>query len=120
MPWMRTKEEMKNLREWLVSEGWSPRDPAPAAEHCSQVWSKVFPGAECSHGKRGGAPVTLKLHDDEQSRDVEIEIRAQKPDGVWVSMSFYGLPPVSLVSTVEEQVPRLVKSWNFAAGRLDP
>lgn len=117
---MRTKEEMNRLREWLVSEGWSPRDPAPLVEDCSRVWTKVFPGAECSHGKRGGAPVSLKIHDSDQLREVELEIRAQKPDGVWVSLLFYSLPATDLVAMVEEQLPKLVKLWNSAAGLIDP
>ena len=119
-PHMRTKEEIRRLREWLMKEGWQPRDPAPAAEDCSQVWTRVFPGAECAHSKRGGALVTLKMHDTEQLREVELEVRAQKPDGVWTSLSFYSLPATELSSMVEEQVPKLVKVWNFAAGRLDP
>lgn len=113
---MRTKEEMLRLREWLVLEGWSPRDPAPLVEDCSQVWTKVFPGAECAHGKRGGASVCLKIHDTDQVREVELEIRAQKPDGVWVSILFYALPATDLAAMAEEQVPKLVKLWNCAAG----
>lgn len=117
---VRTKEDVRRLREWLVSEGWSPRDPAPLAETCSQVWTKIFPGAECSRNKRGGAPVQLNLHDTDQVRDVELEIRAQKSDGVWVSLLFYSMPAISLVTMVEEQVPKLVKLWNSAAGLVDP
>lgn len=117
---MRTKEEIRRLREWLVLEKWSPREPAPLAESCDQVWTKVLPGAECAHGKKGGTPVALRLYDSDLARDIELEVRAQKSDGVWVSLSFYSLPAIDLATMVEEQVPKLVKLWNFAAGRVDP
>jgi len=117
---MRTKEDIKRLKEWMLSEGWSPRDPAPYAEKCSQVWTKVLPGAECSHAQQGGCPVSIKLYEQGPKKDIELEIRAQKPDGVWVNLSFYAISGGDIVSEIAEQSSKMVKTWNYAAGRLAP
>jgi hypothetical protein len=117
---MRTKEEISRLKEWMLAEGWSPRDPAPYAEKCTQVWSKVLPGAECTHAKQGGCPMLIKLYEEGLKKDVELEVRAQKADGVWVNISFYALPGGDLVSEVSEQSSRMLRTWNYASGKIEP
>jgi hypothetical protein len=117
---MRTEEEVKTLRSWLLENGWSTRIPIPPMETCSQVWAKVLPGAQCTTGEAGGAPVEVRIYDNSPPLDVEISIRAQKPDGVWVDFTYYALPGGDLTEQVEAQVASLVKAWNIAAGKTLP
>lgn len=114
---MRTNDEIKRLREWLVENEWTMRAPIKPIETCSQIWSKILPGAQCSSCERGGAPVEVKIYDLNTSSEVEISLKAQKPDGVWVDFLFYALPGGDLVEQVETQSACLVKVWNCAAGK---
>lgn len=117
---MRSPDEIKRLREWLVEEEWSMRSPARPIESCSQVWSKVLPGSQCSQVQRGGAPVEVRVYDLTPPLEVEIGLRAQKPDGVWVDLLYYAIPGGDIVEQVKEQSASLVKAWNCIAGKTTP
>lgn len=65
-------------------------------------------------------PVEIKIYDLEQPLDVELSIKAQKPDGVWVDFLYYALPGGGLIEQVESQVANLVKAWNSVAGVTIP
>ncbi len=117
---MRTDEEIKELRGWLLENEWAVRPPFEKMETCSQVWTKVFPGAQCASNPRGGAPVEVKVFDYDPPFDVEISLRAQKPDGVWVEFNYYSIPGGNLIEQVEAQSSNLVKAWNVAAGQAVP
>jgi hypothetical protein len=62
----------------------------------------------------------VRIYDNSPPLDVEISIRAQKPDGVWVDFTYYALPGGDLTEQVEAQVASLVKAWNIAAGKTLP
>jgi hypothetical protein len=113
---MRTTDEIKRLREWLIEQEWTMRSPVRPIETCSQVWSKIRLGSQCSSEQRGGVPVEIKIYDLEQPLEVEISLKAQKADGVWVDFLFYSFPGGDLVEQVETQVSSLVRAWNSCAG----
>jgi len=79
-----------------------------------------MPGAQCGFNKRGGAPVEVKIYDLEPPMEVEIMLKAQKPDGSWVDFLSYAFPGGNLVEQVERQASELVKAWNCVAGRTLP
>ncbi len=117
---MKSAEDIKLLREWLQEEGWSYREKTDPISPYAEVWQKVFPGAECSYSRQGGAPVSVNIHSAPTPRDVEISVRGQKPDGTWIMITLYALPDLNLRRSVETQVPRVVKLWNYACGLLEP
>lgn len=57
-----------------------------------------------------GVQLVVNVYDDLPETAYEIDLTAQKPDGVWVKLSVYGIGS-ELLEILDEQCNQLVSAW---------
>lgn len=116
---MKTKQpEVESVREFLASYGWRQVSPGETSTG-GEYWYKQFkhaPRCKCNDENEGiQAVVFFHKLSGHFGHSYSVEIAAEKPDGVWVKLSAYGIGP-EIREILGAQVAQLLAAWTAMAG----
>jgi hypothetical protein len=98
------------ITTFLVADGW--RKYSSIIGRAQEYWCKRWPSAprcECNQSKEG-VQVVVHVYEFERGTGFEIELTAEKPDGVWVKLMCYGIGE-ELPTVLNTQAEQLVAAW---------
>ena len=102
----------QKLHAYMEKHGWKKQQlPSTGIVVSSSCWWKYFPAPSCAHNNcERKILVMVNEYKYDHHIGYDIELRAEKPDGMWVRLQCYGIGE-ELPSVLNKQVKQLIEAW---------
>jgi hypothetical protein len=105
------KNNVDEVRKFLTEDGWHHYASGNGMQ--SEYWCKRWkdaPRCSCNYDKEG-VQVVLNFYWLVDRYSYSIEVRGEKPDGMWVCLEVYGIGEDEIIKVLNAQSDQLVAAW---------
>ena len=96
------------MKTELESRGWKHY---PESGGFPEYYGKAYPDAPPCNLNKHGVVLVINVSRWGEHVGYEIELRAEKPDGVWCRLVAYGVEEEKFLAALDPQISQLLTAW---------